>query len=68
MSKRKQQLVNAVRTDDFGNTVYLQDFMMESPLGGKLAPNERVSHRDGNTLNCLDDNLVLVTVKSPTTH
>jgi hypothetical protein len=66
MSKRKREFGNAVTTDEFGNTIYLQDFIMELTLGRKLAPNERVLHRDGNPLNCLDENLVLVTVISPT--
>ena len=56
-------IVYAATTDpETGETIYLQNFIMEKALGRKLEPDEVVCFRNGNTLDCRNSNLFVVKV------
>jgi hypothetical protein len=59
--------VHATRIDPAtGRTIYMEDEIVESILGRKLEPGESVRFRNGDSLDCRRENLVLVKYGSST--
>jgi hypothetical protein len=56
--------VYACAHDDDGRIIYMQELIMESHLGRKLSPNEKVGFKNGDSLDCRGSNLFLITLDS----
>lgn len=50
---------HAVRFDDNGEMIFMEEEIMEHKIGRKLRANEYVRHKNGDTLDNRNDNLEL---------
>lgn len=60
MDKLREEGMHAC-TEQAGQTIYMEDMIMENVLGRKLHDNETVFHHNGNTLDNQRANLHVVT-------
>jgi hypothetical protein len=60
MDKMREEGEHACRENN-GETVYMEDMIMEYYLGRKLKDDETVFHHNGDTLDNRKDNLHVVT-------
>lgn len=61
VGKPRENGVHACADID-GETVYMEDMIMEMRLGRKLTDREMVIHKNGNTLDNRDSNLEIASV------
>lgn len=61
----RTQGTHAVRLDERGKVIYMEDEIMENRLGRKLESYEVVRHKNGNALDNRDSNLEVVIILKP---